>query len=96
VGGQHDFVLGATLAEEGRAIIALPSMARERSRIVASLQPGAGVVTTRAHGPTVVTEWGVAELFGRSIHERTEALIAIAHPDQRDGLRQEARALHLM
>ena len=95
VGGQHDFVRGALLAESGRAIIALPSTARDRSRIVATLQDGAGVVTTRAHAPTIVTEWGVAELFGRSIHERAEALIAVAHPDHRDRLRHEARELHL-
>jgi 4-hydroxybutyrate CoA-transferase len=95
VGGQHDFVRGALLAESGRAIIALPSTARDRSRIVATLQDGAGVVTTRAHSPTIVTEWGVAELFGRSIHERAEALIAVAHPDHRDRLRYEARELHL-
>jgi len=95
VGGQHDFVRGALLAESGRAIIALPSTAHDRSRIVATLQDGAGVVTTRAHAPTIVTEWGVAELFGRSIHERAEALIAVAHPDHRDRLRHEARELHL-
>ncbi|HTS14622.1 MAG TPA: acetyl-CoA hydrolase/transferase C-terminal domain-containing protein, partial [Candidatus Sulfotelmatobacter sp.] len=82
-------------AEAGRAIIALPSTAHDRSRIVATLQGGAGVVTTRAHAPTIVTEWGVAELFGRSIHERAEALIAVAHPDHRERLRHEARQLHL-
>jgi acyl-CoA hydrolase len=95
VGGQHDFVRGALLAESGRAIIALPSTAHDRSRIVATLQDGAGVVTTRAHAPTIVTEWGVAELFGRSLHERAEALIAVAHPHHRDRLRHEARELHL-
>ncbi len=63
------------------------------SRIVHHLKPGAGVVTTRAHVRTVVTEYGVAELFGRSIRERTEALIAIAHPDHRDALRHEVRAI---
>ena len=95
VGGQLDFVRGALLADEGRAIIALPSTARDRSRIVATIQDGAGVVTTRAHAPTIITEWGVAELFGRSIHERAEALIAVAHPDHRERLRFEARQLHL-
>jgi 4-hydroxybutyrate CoA-transferase len=95
VGGQHDFVRGALLADEGRAIIALPSRAHDRSRIVSTLQEGAGVVTTRAHAPTIITEWGVAELFGRSIHERSEALIAVAHPDHRERLRFEARQLHL-
>ena len=92
VGGQMDFIRGAALAEEGRAIIALPSTAAggTASRIVASLREGAGVVTTRAHVRTVVTEWGVAELFGRSMAERAQALIAIAHPDFRDELRHAA------
>jgi acyl-CoA hydrolase len=92
VGGQMDFIRGAGLASEGRAIIALPSMARGgQSRIVASLQEGAGVVTTRAHVRTVVTEWGVAELFGKSLRERAAALIGIAHPDVRDALAAEMR-----
>ncbi len=94
VGGQMDFIRGAALAEHGRAIIALPSTAGDGSvsRIVTHLKPGAGVVTTRAHVRTVVTEFGVAELFGRSIRERTAALIAIAHPGHRDRLRAEVRA----
>ena len=94
VGGQMDFIRGAALAEEGRAIIALPSTAAggTRSRISVTLAPGAGVVTTRAHVRTVVTEWGIAELFGRSVPERARALIEIAHPDFRDQLRSEARA----
>jgi len=93
VGGQMDFMRGAALAAEGRAIIALPSTAAGGtvSRIVTTLAGGAGVVTTRAHVRTVVTEWGVAELFGRSLRERAAALIAIAHPDHRDQLRGEAR-----
>jgi acyl-CoA hydrolase len=62
------------------------------SRIAATLQPGAGVVTTRAHVRTVVTEYGVAELFGKSIDERAEALIAIAHPDFREELRASTPA----
>jgi acyl-CoA hydrolase len=92
-----DFMRGAALAEKGRAIIALPSTAAggSASRIVASLREGAGVVTTRAHVRTVVTEWGVADLFGRSLAERAHALIAIAHPDFREGLRQAAGQLHL-
>ena len=94
VGGQMDFIRGAALAPEGRAIIALPSTAGDGrvSRITATLQPGAGVVTTRAHVRTVVTEFGVAELFGLSLHERAAALIAIAHPDFRDELRAEVAA----
>jgi 4-hydroxybutyrate CoA-transferase len=97
VGGQMDFVRGATLAPNGRAIIALPSTAAggSVSRIVPTLGPGAGVVTTRAHVRTVVTEWGIAELFGRSLRERAAALIGIAHPDHRDRLRRDARTLGL-
>jgi acyl-CoA hydrolase len=95
VGGQMDFIGGAALAPEGRAIIALPSTAAGGavSRIAPVLASGAGVVTTRAHVRTVVTEWGVAELFGRSLHERAAALIEIAHPDHRDRLRSEAHRL---
>jgi 4-hydroxybutyrate CoA-transferase len=93
VGGQMDFIRGAALAPEGRAIIALPSTAAggKASRIAATIREGAGVVTTRAHVRTVVTEYGVAELFGRSLRERAAALIEIAHPDFRDQLRSEAR-----
>jgi len=97
VGGQMDFFRGASLAEDGRAIVALPAtaMGGQRSRIVASLQEGAGVVTTRAHAHTVVTEFGVAELWGRSLRERAAALIAIADPAFRAELQAEARHLHL-
>ena len=96
VGGQMDFMRGAALAPEGRAIIALPSRAAGGavSRIVPVLAPGAGVVTSRAHVRTVVTEFGIAELFGRSIRERVAALIAIAHPDARDDLSREAGRLY--
>ena len=97
VGGQMDFIRGAALAPNGRAIIALPSTASDGtvSRIVTSIKEGAGVVTTRAHVRTVVTEYGVAELFGKSVHERCEALIRIAHPDFRDALRTDARRIHM-
>jgi 4-hydroxybutyrate CoA-transferase len=97
VGGQMDFVRGASLAREGRAIIALPATTSSgnRSKIVASLQDGAGVVTTRAHARTIVTEFGVAELMGRSLHERAAALIGIADPRFRETLWAEARRLHL-
>jgi acyl-CoA hydrolase len=97
VGGQMDFIRGAALAREGRAIIALPSTAADgtASRIVSSIKEGAGVVTTRAHVRTVVTEYGVAELFGKTVAERCEALIRIAHPDFREELRAEARRVHL-
>jgi 4-hydroxybutyrate CoA-transferase len=89
VGGQMDFIRGAALAEEGRAIIALPSTAAGGtvSRITPTLKPGAGVVTTRAHVRTVVTEYGATDLLGKSLRERAEALIAIAHPDFREELR---------
>jgi len=98
VGGQMDFIRGAALADEGRAIIALPSTAGDGSvsRIAPTLRPGAGVVTTRAHVRTVVTEFGIAELFGASLRERANALIGIAHPDHRDRLRHEARAIGLV
>lgn len=92
VGGQMDFIRGASLSEGGRPIIALPSRTkRGEARIVAQLHPGAGVVTTRAHVHDVVTEYGVAALYGKTITERARALIAIAHPDDREGL---ARAFH--
>ena len=93
VGGQMDFMRGAALSAEGRAIIALPSTAAGGtvSRIVPVLAEGAGVVTSRAHVRTVVTEFGVAELFGRSVRERAAALIGLAHPDFRDQLRHEAQ-----
>jgi len=98
VGGQMDFIRGAALASEGRSIIALPSTAAggTASRIAGHLREGAGVVTTRAHVRTVVTEWGVAELFGKSLRERAKALIAIAHPDFRADLDREARRRHLV
>jgi 4-hydroxybutyrate CoA-transferase len=94
IGGQMDFVRGASLAEDGRAIIALPSTARSGrdSRVVPFLRQGAGVVTSRGHVQTVVTEWGVAELHGRSVAQRARALIAIAHPDFRADLAAAARA----
>jgi len=96
VGGQMDFIRGAALAPEGRPIIALPSLAAGGtvSRIVPVLAEGAGVVTSRAHVRTVVTEHGVAELFGRSVRERAAALIAIAHPDHREELAREASRLY--
>ncbi len=98
IGGQMDFVRGAALAPEGQAIICLPATAAHDavSRIVARLTPGGGVVTTRGHVHTVVTEYGVAELHGRTIRERAVALIAIAHPDFREGLEREAWELGLL
>lgn len=88
VGGQMDFVRAATMSRDGRPIIALPSTARRGtvSRIVARLAEGAGVVTSRADVHTVVTEHGVAELFGRTVRERVDGLIAIADPHFRPEL----------
>jgi acyl-CoA hydrolase len=93
VGGQMDFMRGAALAEEGRAIIALPSTAAggKFSRITVALKEGAGVTTTRSHVRYVVTEFGVAELFGQSFRDRAKRLIAIAHPDFRDELTAYAK-----
>lgn len=96
VGGQMDFIRGAALAPEGRAIIALPATARggSVSRIQPFLTAGAGVVTTRAHVRTVVTEFGIAELHGRTVGERARALIAIADPRFRDDLTRAAHEAH--
>jgi acyl-CoA hydrolase len=89
VGGQMDFMRGAALSEGGKPIIALTSRtAKGVPRIVPMLKPGAGVVTTRAHLHYVVTEYGVAYLFGKNLRQRAEALIAIAHPDDQAMLEQ--------
>jgi acyl-CoA hydrolase len=90
IGGQMDFIRGAALSRGGRAIIALPSTARggEVSRIVPELAPGAGVVTTRGHVHWVVTEHGAVDLHGKTLRERAELLIGIAHPDFRAELRR--------
>jgi len=91
VGGQMDFIRGASLSEGGKPIIALPSTTRKGiSRIVPYLKQGAGVVTTRAHVHYVVTEYGVANLYGKNMHQRARALIDIAHPDHREELEKEA------
>ena len=94
IGGQMDFMRGAALSQGGVPIIALPSTAAggKVSRISASIQPGAGVVTTRGHVHYVVTEYGAVDLWGRSLRQRAEALIEIAHPDFRAELRQHAAA----
>ena len=91
VGGQMDFIRGAGLSDGGRSVIALPSTAAggKVSRIATVLSPGAGVVTTRAHVHYIVTEYGIANLRGRSLRERARDLIAIAHPDFREQLCQE-------
>lgn len=87
VGGQMDFVRAASLSEGGKAIIALPSITKKGiSRIVPSLKPGAGVVTTRAHVHYIITEYGIANLYGKTIAERVKALVKIAHPDHRESI----------
>jgi len=87
VGGQMDFMRGAALSEGGKPIIALPSRtAKGVPRIVPFLKQGAAVTTTRAHMHYVVTEYGVAYLFGRNLRQRAKALISIAHPEDRECL----------
>jgi acyl-CoA hydrolase len=91
VGGQMDFVRGAALSEGGKPIIALPSATkRGESRISAFLKQGAGVVTTRAHAHYIVTEYGIAYLYGKNMRQRAKALIEIAHPNHREKLEREA------
>jgi acyl-CoA hydrolase len=90
VGGQMDFIRGASLSEGGKAIIALPSVTNKGiSRIVPSLKVGAGVVTTRAHVHYIITEYGIANLYGKTIKQRAKALVDIAHPDHRETLERE-------
>ena len=87
VGGQMDFMRGAALSLGGKPIIAVTSTTLKGvSKIVPSLKPGAGVVTTRAHARFVATEYGVAELFGKTLKQRAVALRDIAHPDHREEL----------
>ncbi|TMI71239.1 MAG: acetyl-CoA hydrolase/transferase family protein [Bacteroidetes bacterium] len=87
IGGQMDFIRGASLSENGKPIIALPSTtSRGESRIVPFLKEGAGVVTTRGHVHWVVTEYGFVNLFGRNLKQRGKSLISIAHPDHREVL----------
>ena len=91
VGGQHDFMYGCSLAEGGRTFIALPSRTTKgKAKIVPTLTPGAGVVTTRFQTQFVATEWGIAYLRGKSLAERAKALIAIAHPEDREELERAA------
>lgn len=87
IGGQMDFMRGASLSEEGKAIIALPSTtSKGLSRIVPFLKEGAGVVTTRGHVHWVVTEYGITDLFGKNLKQRAQALINLAHPEHRETL----------
>jgi len=90
VGGQMDFIRGASLSEGGKPIIALGSAThRGLSKIVPTLKEGAGVVTTRAHVHYVVTEYGVADLYGKNLLQRARILTEIAHPDHREVLEKE-------
>jgi 4-hydroxybutyrate CoA-transferase len=97
-GGQVDFIRGAARSRGGKPIIALPSTARgdSVSRIVLHLDEGAGVVTSRADVHVVATEYGIADLHGRSIRERAKALIEIAHPKFRDQLTGEAKKVNYL
>jgi len=90
IGGQMDFIHGAALSKGGKPIIAIPATAARGtvSRIVPELKPGAGVVTTRGHIHWVVTEFGAVNLHGKTLRERGEALISVAHPDFRTELRK--------
>jgi 4-hydroxybutyrate CoA-transferase len=91
-GGQLDFIRGASRSRRGKPIIALPSTAKDGqlSRIVPTLSPGAGVTTTRGDVHYVITEFGVTNLFGKTVRQRAQELIDIAHPDYREELRQYA------
>lgn len=91
VGGQMDFIRGASLSEGGKAIIAMPSVTHNGiSKITPFLKEGAGVTTTRAHVHYIVTEFGVVNLYGKNLKQRAEALISIAHPDHREYLQKAA------
>ncbi len=96
VGGQVDFVRGASRSKDGRSIIALPSTAKggTLSRIVTTLKCGAGVTTSRNDVRVIATEYGIADLFGKTIAQRAQALIAIAHPDFREELAAQAREVY--
>lgn len=90
VGGQVDFMRGATLSEGGKPIIAISSTtATGQSKIVPFLKQGAGVVTSRAHVHYIVTEYGVADLFGKNLYQRACEMIKIAHPDHREDIEKE-------
>lgn len=95
IGGQMDFIRGAALSNGGKPIIALPATAAKGkvSRISLELKPGAGVVTTRGHVQWVVTEFGAVNLFGKTLRERAELLISIAHPDFRSELKNQVNGL---
>ncbi len=90
VGGQMDFIRGAALSEGGKAIIALPSTTKKgESRIVPFLKQGAGVVTTRSHAQYIITEYGIADLYGKTLRQRVSALVSIAHPDHQETISRQ-------
>lgn len=87
VGGQMDFIRGATLSQGGKAIIALPSITKKgESRIVPFLKQGAGVVTTRSHAQYIITEYGIADLYGKTLRQRLNSLVKIAHPMHQESI----------
>ncbi len=96
VGGQMDFIRGAMLSKGGKPILALPSTTRHgQTRIVPFLKNGAGVVTTRSHVRFIVTEYGIADLYGKTLKQRAEAMAGIAHPDHRESvLKDYSDAIH--
>ncbi len=101
VGGQLDFIYGASRSKDGVPVIALPSLTTLKdgtriTRIACMLKEGAGVVTTRNHVRFVITEYGVADLYGKTIRQRAQQLINIAHPDFRDDLKKQAKELHFL
>lgn len=90
VGGQMDFIRGASLSHGGKAIIALPSITKKgESRIVPYLKQGAGVVTTRSHVQYIITEYGIADLYGKSLKQRLTSLVKIAHPMHQERIEKE-------
>src|SRR5690606_18554346 len=87
VGGQMDFIRGASLSKGGKAIIALESVTkRGESKIVPFLKQGAGVVTTRSHVQYIITEYGIADLYGKTLKQRTAELIRLAHPNHQEAI----------
>ena len=96
VGGQLDFIYGASRSKGGVPILTLPSTAKDDSisRITPMLKQGAGVVTTRNHVRYVITEYGIADLYGKTVRQRAKALINIAHPKFREELTKQATELN--
>jgi len=96
-----DFIYGASLSDGGLPIIAMPSTNKSAdgtisSRIVATLKPGAGVTVTRSFVHHIVTEYGMVDLYGKSVRQRVKALISIAHPNFRADLEKQARQLNFI